>query len=137
MGGIALRRMFAVVIVPFVSTLVLWLGLPDAGAISRAPPCARSSVLCVAVVRPPGGPRLLVIGGPKAKYFSSYQLCVRAPDGTRECHRFSIALPKHGYFFSAIAWRRHFAKEGPGRYIARWRELPSRRLIGTRRFTVR
>lgn len=131
-------RWVAALFVPLFSAVALCTAPPDeARAISGAPPCADASELCVAVVRPPGGPLLLVLGGPKRQYFKRYELCVRAPDGTRECHGHRIAAPRYGHFLSAIAWRKHYTKRGPGRYVARWRRLPSERTIGMRAFFVR
>jgi hypothetical protein len=54
-----------------------------------------------------------------AKYFNRYTLCVKAPDGTRACHRFYI----HDLgvtFGSSVRWRRHFPNKGPGAYVVTW-----------------
>jgi hypothetical protein len=53
-------------------------------------------------------------------FFRRYTLCVRAPGGTRTCHRFRTHAAAHGLFQSTVRWSTHFPNHGPGRYRATW-----------------
>jgi hypothetical protein len=55
-----------------------------------------------------------------ANLFHSYGLCVRAPDGTRACHRFHTWPIAHGAYQSTLHWIAHFPDKGPGNYRATW-----------------
>jgi hypothetical protein len=65
-----------------------------------------------------------------ARFFTRYQLCVTAPDGTRECRRFRLQRVAHGLYDSRVRWARRFPVLGPGTYHARWRHAG--RAIGPR-----
>jgi hypothetical protein len=54
-----------------------------------------------------------------AKYFSQYKLCVKAPDGSKECHVFQIR-DQGMTFGSSVRWGTHFPNKGPGAYTVSW-----------------
>ena len=56
-----------------------------------------------------------------AKYFNRYTLCVRAPNGTRNCRQFGIFSIGNGLFGSTVTWAAHFPAHGPGLYSATYR----------------
>jgi len=56
-----------------------------------------------------------------AKYFNRYTLCVRAPNGTRNCRQFGIFSIGNGLFGSTVTWAAHFPAHGPGVYTATYR----------------
>jgi hypothetical protein len=138
-GAIVKRASFILAASCLVTGLLQAGPLPQASAITIAPPCYKASKLCVAAFQIPGDDHWqLVIGGPKRLYLSRYGLCVTAPDGSHACDTFRIPSPKgRTFFFKMVTWERHFPNDGPGRYVAHWRRPPNHRLIGQRSFTVR
>jgi hypothetical protein len=53
-------------------------------------------------------------------FFRRYTLCVRAPGGSRTCHRFRTHRVAHGLFQQTVRWSARFPNRGPGRYRATW-----------------
>ena len=49
-----------------------------------------------------------------------YDLCVRAPDGTRTCRRGEMNLDATGLLSSRVRWSRLFPDRGRGLYRVRW-----------------
>ncbi len=54
--------------------------------------------------------------------FGRYNLCVTAPDGSRECERFRLRSDPRGLFSSRVRWSAHFPEKGAGVYRVRWRK---------------
>ncbi len=54
--------------------------------------------------------------------FGRYNLCVTAPDGSRECERFRLRRDPRGPFSSRVRWSAHFPEKGAGVYRVRWRK---------------
>jgi hypothetical protein len=49
-----------------------------------------------------------------------YDICVRAPDGTRACKRFKAVVETGGLTALRVRWSRHFPDRGAGVYRVRW-----------------
>jgi len=49
-----------------------------------------------------------------------YDICVRAPDGSRACKRFKAFVEEGGLTALRVRWSRHFPDRGPGVYRVRW-----------------
>ena len=98
---------------------LLLLALPRAAEAHHLPNsyCSPTGDICQSTRKVDGIRRLRI--SLFAKYFDRYKLCVRAPDGTRACHRFYIHL-QGVTFGSSIRWRRHFPNKGPGPYVVIW-----------------
>lgn len=54
--------------------------------------------------------------------FGRYNLCVTAPDGTRECERFRLGRGPQGLFRSRVRWSANYPDKGAGVYRVRWRK---------------
>jgi len=55
-----------------------------------------------------------------AEYFDAYKVCVKRPDGKRQCKE--SKLHRAGDLYKdRIDWRRHFDGAGSGRYKVVWR----------------
>lgn len=132
-----MRRLSMIFVAASLATASMLAGpAPNAAAIV-AGPCYEPQSICVAAFEYPGTHHLeLLISGPKSDYFKRYRLCVQAPGGSLSCDVFRVRAPRHRYFVSVIDWRRHFPHLGPGHYSARWRRLPSHRLVGKSGFPV-
>jgi hypothetical protein len=50
----------------------------------------------------------------------SYEICVRAPDGSRTCRRFTAQTESSGLIALRVRWSRHFPDRGRGAYDVRW-----------------
>ena len=107
-----------IVTLTLTATLLL-LGLPRAAEAHHLPNtyCSTTGDICQST-RKVDGIRMLRISL-AAKYLNRYKLCVRAPDGTRVCHRFYIH-DQGVTFGSSVRWRRHFPNKGPGAYVVVW-----------------
>jgi hypothetical protein len=79
--------------------------------------CSPSGDICQSTTKVDGIRWLRI--GLAAKYFERYNLCVRAPDDSRVCHRFEIRA-QGSTFGSSVRWFRHFPHKGPGPYIVTW-----------------
>ena len=90
--------------------------------------CSESGDLCQSSSKVSGVRRLQI--RTFAKYFGRYRLCLKAPDGTRDCKRFRMHETDSGSWASSIRWRRHFPQKGEGAYTVAWRAHGSR--IGRR-----
>ena len=102
------------------ATLVL-LSLPRAAEAHHLPNsyCSSTGNICQSVRRV-NCIRMLRISL-AAKYFNRYTLCVKAPDGTRACHRFYIHDQGVTFGSTAPAGRqRTFRNKGPGVYADHW-----------------
>jgi hypothetical protein len=125
-------RRFAVL-----ASLAVLMSLPiPAGAHHRPNNhCSPSGDVCLST-RKVDGIRWLRIGL-AARYFDRYTLCVRAPDGSRECHRFRIT-DQGATFGSSIRWGRHFPLKGAGAYAVSWSTGGHRvgRILGFHRRTA-
>lgn len=55
-----------------------------------------------------------------ARYFTTFHLCVRDPDGYRICAPFRIRERADGTFARSVRWRQHFPSAGPGAYTVSW-----------------
>ena len=49
-----------------------------------------------------------------------YDICVRAPDGSRTCKRFRWSVEPAGLIALRVRWSRHFPDRGRGVYRVRW-----------------
>lgn len=93
-------------------------------ASARSGYCSESGDVCYSAQKRSDDVHLLLTL--QARYFSSYSLCVKAPTGASECHRFKVR--KTGTLYgSTVRWSRHFGVHGAGRYTATWK-LSSGRL---------
>ena len=54
--------------------------------------------------------------------FGRYNLCVTAPDGSRQCKRFRLRSGPGGLFRSRVRWSAHYPDKGAGVYRVRWRK---------------
>jgi hypothetical protein len=95
--------------------------VPTASAKDRriAGGCSASGDVCTEIGVSGGA---LVLGiSTQAKYFPSYQLCVKGPK-SKVCKSFAIRAPaKAGdTYFSKVAWRKNFPNQGPGVYRVTW-----------------
>ncbi len=81
----------------------------------RASYCSASGDLCYGRLASPL--RLSITLA--AEFFERYRLCVRGPDGERDCKQFRIR-PTGSVFGSTVRWRRQFPDRGPGTYRVRW-----------------
>lgn len=52
--------------------------------------------------------------------FDTYKVCVKAPDDTRQCEKFSIEADGDMYK-DVVRWGKHFPNKGDGAYTARWK----------------
>jgi hypothetical protein len=107
-----------IVTLTLMATLLL-LALPRAAEAHHLPNsyCSSTGDICQSVRRV-NGIRMLRISL-AAKYFNRYTLCVKAPDGTRACHR-SYIHDQGVTFGSSVRWHRHFPNKGPGAYVVTW-----------------
>jgi hypothetical protein len=90
--------------------------------------CSPSGDVCLSTKTNANGVRKLRISL-AAKYFGHYSLCVKAPDGTHECHRYKIHDTGPGYGDS-VNWGYQFPFKGPGPYTVTWKNSGQR--IGKR-----
>jgi hypothetical protein len=79
--------------------------------------CSSTGDICQSTTKVNGIRRLRI--SLFAKYFDRYRLCVRAPDGTRECHVFEIRA-QGSNFGSSVRWGLNFPHKGPGPYTVSW-----------------
>ncbi len=79
--------------------------------------CSRTGDICQSTAKVDGIRWLRI--GLFAKYFNRYRLCVKAPDGSRECHLFRIRA-QGSNFGSSVRWGNHFPIKGPGPYVVTW-----------------
>ena len=101
------------------ATLAVLMTLPLPAEAGHRPNryCSSSGDVCLSTTKADGFRWLRI--GLAARYFDRYTLCVRAPDGSRECHRFRIT-DQGAAFGSSIRWGRHFPLKGPGAYAVSW-----------------
>ncbi|MPZ67898.1 MAG: hypothetical protein GEU71_00015 [Actinobacteria bacterium] len=80
--------------------------------------CSPSGDICLSVKNSDGKRLLSFVEA--AEYVSSFNLCVTAPDGSKECKRFQVK--EDGPVFSRqVNWAKHYPDMGPGDYIVAWR----------------
>lgn len=89
--------------------------------------CSESGDVCQATNKVNGVRKLRITLA--AKYFSRYNLCVKAPDGAKTCKKFKIR-DQGATYGSNVRWRKHFPNAGEGAYTVTWRSGGSR--IGAR-----
>lgn len=89
--------------------------------------CSESGDVCQSTKKIDGVRKLKITLA--AKYFSRYNLCVKAPDGALTCKRFRIRESGASYG-STVRWRRHFPNAGEGAYTVTWKANGDR--IGAR-----
>jgi hypothetical protein len=107
------RSAFALVLV---TGIVLALSATPASAVKRH--CSTTGDVCYGAFGLGSHVRLrITLAG---NLFHTYNLCVRAPDGSRTCRQFHTWPIAHGLFQSTQHWRAHFPNKGPGRYRATW-----------------
>ena len=102
-----------------VTALGLATGLP-AAADARSSYCSPTGDYCTSAKRK-GGDVLLRIGS--FGFRGAYRLCVRAPDGSAACKRFSLRRDRAGVYASSKGWSRHFPDKGAGVYRVRWQKF--------------
>jgi hypothetical protein len=91
-----------------------------ATAQARSSYCSPSGDLCYGVVKGSSPIKLRITL--QAKYFSRYRLCIRAPNGQRNCHRFRIRKLDGGLYGSTVrVGGKKFPFGGKGTYKARYR----------------
>jgi hypothetical protein len=83
---------------------------------SAASYCSPSGDLCYGAAGSPVKLRISLA----AEYFTRYRLCVRGPDGGRDCKRFRVRRADNGLYVSRVSWPKHFPWRGRGTYRARW-----------------
>jgi hypothetical protein len=81
--------------------------------------CSESGDVCTEIFV--GGGVLFLRINTVAKYFSTYQLCVKGPK-SRVCKTFPMRAPdKVGDSYSSkVGWRKNFPYQGPGTYRVSW-----------------
>lgn len=99
-----------------VAGLVLAVAASPASA--RSGFCSSSGDVCYSAQKRSDNVHLLLTL--QAKYFPSYTLCVKAPTGASECHKFKV-LKTGTVFGSTVRWSKHFRVHGPGKYTATWK----------------
>jgi hypothetical protein len=102
---------------PPIALAVLLLALP-ATAHARSSSCSPSGDVCYGAVGSGSAVRLRLTLA--AEYFTRYRLCVRGPDGRRDCRRFRVRPIGNGMYGSTVRWARAFPSRGPGTYRATW-----------------
>ena len=50
------------------------------------------------------------------------RVCIKAPAGDRECHRFRLRAKGSGMYGFDIRWGSHFTNRGPGKYRVKFRQ---------------
>lgn len=99
------------------SALLFALAAPQPGH-ARTGYCSPSGDLCYGAQGAGAKTRLSI--SLFAQYFTRYSLCVRGPDGRRDCRRFRVRRIPSGLYGSSVTWARHFPFRGPGTYRATW-----------------
>jgi hypothetical protein len=90
-----------------------------ATAQARSSYCSPSGDLCYGVVKGSSPIKLRITL--QAKYFKRYRLCIRGPNGQRNCHRFRIKRLGNGLYGSTIrVGGEKFPFQGKGTYRARY-----------------
>lgn len=92
-------------------------GTPASSGSSRSVYCSPSGDLCQGALKIRGRTYLSITLA--AKYFSTYELCVKPPQGARECDRFSVKRKGSGYE-SRVRWSAHFEDHSKGTHRVAW-----------------
>jgi hypothetical protein len=80
--------------------------------------CSPSGDICLSTKKVDGVRKLRF--SEVQRYYSSFTLCVKAPDGTRECHDFDVRRSDSS-FGKSVVWRDHYDARGPGAYTVVWK----------------
>ncbi len=56
-----------------------------------------------------------------AEHFTRYRICVKDPDGVKECGRFRVRENSDGSYGSKVSWMKNFPDAGPGAYTVLWK----------------
>ena len=80
--------------------------------------CSDTGDLCQSTRLVDGDRKLTIVLA--ERYFTTFHLCVKDPDGYRVCAPFRIQERDNGTFGRSVDWRRHFPGGGPGAYTVSW-----------------
>jgi hypothetical protein len=97
---------------------VLMMGAPAQASHQPTSWCSKSGDVCASTKRVNGVVTLRITLA--AKYFSTYDLCVTAPDSSQTCKTFTIHKSGSEYGDSEV-WKKHFPNKGPGAYTVVWK----------------
>jgi hypothetical protein len=89
--------------------------------------CSPSGDICLSTQKVDGVRKLRF--GEVNEYYSRFTLCVRGPDGVRECHDFDVR-PDGSSYGRTVVWRTNFEPRGQGAYTVVWKSDGS--VIGRR-----
>jgi hypothetical protein len=89
-----------------------------ATASARSNYCSTSGDVCYGIVKNSSPIQLQIVT--QAKYFSTYRLCIKGPDGKTDCRRFKIKKAARGTYQSTVTWPKHYPYRGRGKYKATW-----------------
>ena len=98
-------------------TLIVIAMLPNAVA-GRSTFCSPSGDVCYGAFGKGANVKLRI--SLFAHYFTTYRLCVTAPDRKTDCRHFRVLPAGHGTYASTVSWANHFPFRGAGLYHARW-----------------
>lgn len=92
----------------------------QAGA-SHAPKsyCSESGDICLEV-RERDGDFIFRLSMPNEN-FTRYRICVKGPDGEKNCGRFKVKETADGGYGSKVSWSKNFPNAGPGSYTVVWK----------------
>jgi hypothetical protein len=90
-----------------------------AAAQAKSSYCSSSGDVCYGVVPGSSPVKLRIVL--QAKYFERYKLCIKGPNGRKDCARFRIKRLQHGQYGSTVkVGGKKFPFEGKGTYHARY-----------------
>ncbi len=80
--------------------------------------CSESGDLCQSTRKVDGVRKLRIVLA--ARYFSTFHLCVRSPDGTAWCAPYRIRERANGAFWRSVDWFKQWGGREQGSYTVSW-----------------
>jgi hypothetical protein len=80
--------------------------------------CSESGDLCQSTRKIDGVRKLRIVLA--ARYFDTFHLCVRRPDGVRWCAPYRIREQANGTFGRSVDWFKHWGGRERGSYTVSW-----------------
>ncbi len=82
--------------------------------------CSESGDVCLEIRERDGD--FIFRLGLSAEHFTLYRICVKDPDGVKECGRFRVRENSDGGYGSKVSWMKNFPDAGPGAYTVVWKK---------------
>ena len=82
--------------------------------------CSESGDVCVSVNKKQEDFKFRL--GMAAKYFDHYKLCVKAPEGEKECKTFKVKKMEGGVYGGIVSWVKNYTPGGNGAYTVIWKQ---------------